>query len=280
MKSGASFTWQSILAGIQCFNRGCIWRVGDGSQIDIWGDPWIPNSPDGKVITPKGHIIITNVQELINPISGAWDEELIRENFYSIDANRILSIPLPTNGMEDFVAWRHNKNSIFSVRSAYHGEWKHQFGEKERNIHAPGNSRINGVWKSLWSSYVSAKVKKIAWKSLHGILPCYGVLANRYVPISSQCPRCSLHCEDIKHVLFDCEHAKEVWTKLGVLEIIEDAFAVDRAGSTVLEELLVKQHADDTKELILTAAWYIWWMRRQMVHEEKVPTSTIVVMSI
>jgi hypothetical protein len=26
MKSGASFTWQSILAGIQCFNRGCIWR--------------------------------------------------------------------------------------------------------------------------------------------------------------------------------------------------------------------------------------------------------------
>jgi hypothetical protein len=27
MKTGASFTWQSILAGIQCSNRGCIWHT-------------------------------------------------------------------------------------------------------------------------------------------------------------------------------------------------------------------------------------------------------------
>jgi len=31
MKSGSSFTWQSILAGLECFKRGYIWRVGDGS---------------------------------------------------------------------------------------------------------------------------------------------------------------------------------------------------------------------------------------------------------
>lgn len=34
-KSGSSFTWQSILAGLECFKKGYIWRVGDGSQIDI-----------------------------------------------------------------------------------------------------------------------------------------------------------------------------------------------------------------------------------------------------
>jgi hypothetical protein len=56
----------------------------------------------------------------------------------------------------------------------------------------------------------ASKIKKFAWKSLHGILPCYGILANRHVPISGQCPRCSIHCEDIKHVLFECEHAIEV----------------------------------------------------------------------
>jgi hypothetical protein len=39
MKSGSSFTWRrSILSGLDCFKRGCIWRAGDGSEIDIWTD--------------------------------------------------------------------------------------------------------------------------------------------------------------------------------------------------------------------------------------------------
>jgi hypothetical protein len=90
MKSGASFTWQSILAGIQTFKKGCIWRVGDGSQIDIWSDAWISSSQDGKVITPRGTIILTRMEELISPITGQWDERLIRNNFFTLDANRIL----------------------------------------------------------------------------------------------------------------------------------------------------------------------------------------------
>jgi hypothetical protein len=35
MKSGSSYTWQSILAGLDCFKLGYIWRVGDGTQIKI-----------------------------------------------------------------------------------------------------------------------------------------------------------------------------------------------------------------------------------------------------
>jgi hypothetical protein len=150
-----------------------------------------------------------------------------------VDVNRILSIPLSNHGMEDFVAWRHNKN-----RSAYHVEWKHQFRDKEKNLQAPGRSRINDVCDILWKSLVAAKIKIFAWKSFHGILPCYGVLANKHIPISSQCPRCSIHCEDIKHVLFECEHAAAVWSKLRLLSTIQNVLHVDRAGSAILEELL------------------------------------------
>ena len=102
MKSGASFTWQSMLDGIQTFNRGCIWYVGDGSQIDIFTTPWIPNSPDGMVLTPRHNIVLSKVGDLNGAITGALDSELIGENFLSIDANNILS----SIGMEDFVAWR------------------------------------------------------------------------------------------------------------------------------------------------------------------------------
>jgi hypothetical protein len=44
--------------------------IGDGTQIYIWKDPWIPNSPDGKIITPRGNIVLTKVADLIDPITG------------------------------------------------------------------------------------------------------------------------------------------------------------------------------------------------------------------
>jgi hypothetical protein len=69
-KSGASFTWQSIVAGIQSFKRGYIWRIGNGESINIWRDPWVPSCPDRKIMTPRGATIVTKVSELIDPVSG------------------------------------------------------------------------------------------------------------------------------------------------------------------------------------------------------------------
>ena len=37
-KSGSSYTWQSIVAGLTTFKRGCIWIVGSGSSTNIWED--------------------------------------------------------------------------------------------------------------------------------------------------------------------------------------------------------------------------------------------------
>jgi hypothetical protein len=70
-------------------------------------------------MTPRGANILTRVSDLINPIDGLWDEDLIGEIFWSIDAHRILQIPLAPN-REDFVVWHHNKLGLFSVHSAYY----------------------------------------------------------------------------------------------------------------------------------------------------------------
>ena len=97
LKKGSSYTWQSIWAGIQSFKRGHMWRVGDGSLIDTWDDPWIPSSPNMKIATRRGNTWETNtldeeypnslirsytrVSELIDTETNTWDEELIREFF-------------------------------------------------------------------------------------------------------------------------------------------------------------------------------------------------------
>ena len=35
LKKKASYTWQSIMAGVDTLRRGYIWRVGDGEKISI-----------------------------------------------------------------------------------------------------------------------------------------------------------------------------------------------------------------------------------------------------
>ena len=124
VKSGSSYTWQSIWAGINTLGRGAIWRIGDGSQVNIWTDSWIQSSADGRVITPRGGTLLSKVAELIDPVMGFWDQQLITDVFWPVDAHRILAIPLAPHGMmEDFVAWRFTRSFVFSVRSAYHVEW-------------------------------------------------------------------------------------------------------------------------------------------------------------
>jgi hypothetical protein len=83
-KAGCSFTWQSILACLTTFKRGYIWRVGDGESINIWNDPWIPTSPNRRVVTPRGFTLLTKVSQLLDPISGQWDEELVAQFLISL----------------------------------------------------------------------------------------------------------------------------------------------------------------------------------------------------
>lgn len=41
-KGGISYSWRSILQGVDLLKKGLIWRVGDRRHINIWTDPWIP----------------------------------------------------------------------------------------------------------------------------------------------------------------------------------------------------------------------------------------------
>jgi hypothetical protein len=112
-KAGSSFTWQSLVAGIQTFKPGYIWRVGSGDLVQIWKDPWIPSSPDRRIITPRNGCILSRVSELVDPITGTWDIDLVQSNFHPIDVQRILQIPLNNNGFEDFISWHITKTGFF-----------------------------------------------------------------------------------------------------------------------------------------------------------------------
>ena len=170
--------------------------------------------------------------------------------------HRILQIPLHVETMEDFVAWHCTRYGTFSVCSAYHVEFDHQFGRHYASLNSPGSAQLNAVWKELWQLRLPEKIKHFGWKVLKEVLPCYGVLAGRHVPLIPQCPLCKIGLEDIQHCLFTCIRASEVWTALGLSEVIEQAARQDRSGSITLDILIrlrTVTHTIPTAEFILVA---------------------------
>lgn len=62
--------------------------------------------------------VLTNVNELINPATGQWDEQLVKDTFWKIDADVILATPVRED-FEDFIAWHYESKGVFTVKSAY-----------------------------------------------------------------------------------------------------------------------------------------------------------------
>jgi hypothetical protein len=48
-----SSTWTAITHGLDLLKKGLVWRVGNGRNICIWRDNWIPRQSYMKVLTPQ-----------------------------------------------------------------------------------------------------------------------------------------------------------------------------------------------------------------------------------
>ena len=102
-RPGISYSWRSLLRGLRALENGIIWRVGDGTQIRIWEDLWIPAGVTRCLRTPRGATLHTRVAELIDPVTGNWDHLLVNDTFWEEDATNILAIPIRLH-REDTIA--------------------------------------------------------------------------------------------------------------------------------------------------------------------------------
>lgn len=71
--------------------------MGNGLNIKIWGDNWLPRENYAKVLNPRPHGFHPNltVRSLImNSNRMQWNESLICKMFFKEEANLILGIPL------------------------------------------------------------------------------------------------------------------------------------------------------------------------------------------
>jgi hypothetical protein len=94
----SSATWRAIVAGREALAMGMLKRIGEGSSISIWRDPWIPGITRMTPSAQIGGDDLNRVSDLIDSENGTWKFDLVRRNFIAPEADAILNIPLRRGG--------------------------------------------------------------------------------------------------------------------------------------------------------------------------------------
>jgi hypothetical protein len=70
--------------------------------------------------------------------------------------------------------------------------------------------------KILSKLQVLGKINIFGWRALRGL---YHAMSSWQIAVSRDrggCPVCNNGVEDVKHMLFTCDRAREVWKKFGI----------------------------------------------------------------
>ena len=129
----------------------------------------------GKLPLERVFCLLDSVDELINPWRGRWEEDLILDNFVSVDVERILRIPLSTQLTEDFVAWHFDSKGIFSVKSAYKIHVQ-MMKDEARRLKGQSSSDVQPTsegLRAIWKVKCPPRVHHFLWRLAHNCHPMY-----------------------------------------------------------------------------------------------------------
>lgn len=136
-----------------------------------------------KVISPRGSANPDlDVGALIDTISRSWNNQLLAQLFFPFKQEKILSIPISNRFPEDSLCWDHERDGMYTVKSAYRAlfddEWK---GNEE----AP--SCVCNLWKKVWLISVLPRIKIFAWRTCLEALPTIRGLSRRLPDYDGTC---------------------------------------------------------------------------------------------
>ena len=257
-----SYAWRSLMAVQNIDRRGMRWQVGNGNKIRIWHNQWIPRPCMYRVITKeRPNSTNTLVCELINRATGEWNIDKLNSWFIPEDRDAILGIPLSSSNTQDRMIWAENSSGKFTVKSA------HTLALEEKS-HATradcsDESARRKIWKSIWRLKIPPKIKHFAWRVAQGILATKSNLAKRKITSDGICELCGVNEETVCHLLWTCDHAKEVWSnsKFALpFKILPQWNFLD-----ILEKLQGCDHSRPGQmEQFITVCWGIWKNRNDL----------------
>jgi hypothetical protein len=98
--------WRSIWNAKPLLEEGLIWKVGDGTKINIWSDKWIRSTLTHKFQVPN-QILDSNakVSQLINIETNWWNIPVIESLFPPDVVEQICSMAISPCTTQDLLIW-------------------------------------------------------------------------------------------------------------------------------------------------------------------------------
>lgn len=131
--------------------------MGNGKDIIIWSDAWLPSISTLKVSNLMGiEFPEVKANSLINAHMRRWDVDLLQALFKPEEVQLIRSISLGDASARDRMVWPYTQSTSYSVKSGYYFLSKEKDQSKrDTNTHAPSQK----LWKTIWNLSVPPKVR-------------------------------------------------------------------------------------------------------------------------
>lgn len=252
---------------MELVKQGIIWRIGNGSKVQIWRDPWIPRAPSLKVSLRKGRSRLRWVAQLLQEGRKEWDGDKFQTCMFDHDIEEIRRIRLSDTVSEDVIAWHYEKSGIFTVRSAYwlavkiDQQEQHQMGQSRS---ADGN---RSLFSKIWSAPVPQKVRVFAWKLSQEGLATQLNRKHRTLTRQGTCTICGMEDETGHHAVVRCTKSRALRQELRKSWLLPDEEQFEYTGPDWLMLLL----ASVNKEVgvkILMLLWRSWHLRNDIIYGE------------
>ena len=102
--------------------------MGNGAEIKIWDDPWVPRPENFKL-----------------QAGDDTDSRLSKVQYMILDNSRLIeAIPVVQGNIQDWVYWAHESKGMYTVKSVYRVIWKEKV-ESTLNEHVEDNHLYNSL---------------------------------------------------------------------------------------------------------------------------------------
>lgn len=166
-----------------------------------------------RVVVDDG---LLTVNQLIDPVTKTWKEEVVTRTFYESHAKGILDVPLSWTDECDKLVWHFSRSGKYTVNSGYMAAADL---ESQRAVLGDGSGSSSNAetdekrWRQLWKLPIPKKIFHFLWKCFHEILATKGELCRKKISTDPICPVCGEEAETIIHLFCTCPVAKQVWTR-------------------------------------------------------------------
>ena len=193
---------------MEVLKEGMSWKVGDGTSIRIWTDPWLLSEFLPFVSSPVAQALEeAKVVSLIDPDTKEWLSTTIQSTFSPHDAELIFSIPLSSIPMAEKLVWPFSPTRVYTVKSRYQFLCKSQ--SFEDNDYHPIETNL---WKKVWGLQVQPKIRNLFWRAIKDSIPSKVNLKRRMVISEDLCDHCKSSSKDTMHALWACPLLQPMWS--------------------------------------------------------------------